>query len=546
MSAYPSARRITLDLRLLVVPPVVQAGLVFLGVGLFYVCLYGQLPYHDVARFVSQVSSGHYVWDIGHILLQPATLLWHRYLGFGETAEQSQKHINSFATALAIAIFYYTLVRLQRPAWECLVASSLLAATCSVITLAPTGHMKLLAFPFVNGSLLALLLWERTAEERGSDRLALLAAGMLLGLAGAFLASSLATVPFATLAVFLGSWRKRATFRRAFENTVAFGGACTVIFGASAILGYLLFSGQSLSLHGLQQSVTAKADLRPAGSVPGLSIAGLVRVVYGTVGNFVASPNLGSDGRAFLAGDIKNFVPYLPDIFWEVVPTLLTLALLAVIYLRSANAVLRGRAVLAPLAFLSGAQAWTIYYGLNDPEHWFQLAAPTIILFLLTFSQRSVKFILPFWAAGTLAANLAFFAIPQALYPLHRYEREIDGMYTRKDMLVYFATYPGTHYLGFFDLPAVQTLRIDQVLQDAHDPTAGFQEIRNRILTILDSGGKVIVYSILAPHDWNGGWASLKAHKISKSEVLRFLDENFRVAYNGQVAEMPTWRVQRK
>jgi hypothetical protein len=30
--------------------------------------------------------------------MQPTTLLWHRLLGFGESAEQSQKHINTFAT----------------------------------------------------------------------------------------------------------------------------------------------------------------------------------------------------------------------------------------------------------------------------------------------------------------------------------------------------------------------------------------------------------------------------------------------------------------
>src|SRR4029077_11803342 len=83
-----------------------QALAVFVAGLTFYVSLYGELPYHDVERFAGQVESGHFVWDIAHIFLQPATLLWHQYLGFGESAEMSQKHINSVAMAAALAVFY--------------------------------------------------------------------------------------------------------------------------------------------------------------------------------------------------------------------------------------------------------------------------------------------------------------------------------------------------------------------------------------------------------------------------------------------------------
>ncbi len=142
--------------------------LAFLLALAFYASLYARLPYHDVARFVAQIESNRFVWDIGHIFLQPATLLWHRWLGFGETAVMSQKHINSFATAAAIGIFYALLMRLRLPAWQRILAAALLAGSCSVITLAPTGHMKLLAFPFINAGLYALVVWEQrlAAGER--------------------------------------------------------------------------------------------------------------------------------------------------------------------------------------------------------------------------------------------------------------------------------------------------------------------------------------------------------------------------------------------
>ncbi|HEY2618281.1 MAG TPA: hypothetical protein VGI78_13150 [Acetobacteraceae bacterium] len=54
-----------------------------------------ELPYHDVAKLSQQINAGTYLWDMAHIFMQPATLLWHRLLGFGESAEESQKHINS-------------------------------------------------------------------------------------------------------------------------------------------------------------------------------------------------------------------------------------------------------------------------------------------------------------------------------------------------------------------------------------------------------------------------------------------------------------------
>ncbi|MDE2005634.1 MAG: hypothetical protein KGI51_03630 [Rhodospirillales bacterium] len=143
-----------------------EPAVAFLLALAFYRALYGQVLYHDTARFAAQIRGGRFVWDIGHIFLQPATLLWHRYLGFGEGAIASQKHINSVATALAIAIFAALLRRLGIPPWRRVLATALLAASASVITLAPTGHMKLVAFPFVTASLFLGIVWERARAER--------------------------------------------------------------------------------------------------------------------------------------------------------------------------------------------------------------------------------------------------------------------------------------------------------------------------------------------------------------------------------------------
>ena len=162
-----------------------------LAAAILYVSLYGDLPYHDVARFANQVNSGRFVWDIGHIFLQPATLLWHKYLGFGEAAEASQKHINTFATASGIGLFYAMLQWLGIPRWQRVFAAVLVMTSCSLVILAPSGHMKLLAFPFVNAALFVLIRWER---EKSTDSCrGLIMGAVLLAVAASFLASALAT-----------------------------------------------------------------------------------------------------------------------------------------------------------------------------------------------------------------------------------------------------------------------------------------------------------------------------------------------------------------
>ena len=168
-----------------------QCCVVFLAAVAFYVSLYGELPYHDAARFIAQVESGRFVWDIGHIFLQPATLLWHEYLGFGEAAEASQKHINTFATALGLAVFYYTLLRLGISLPRRITATILVAVSFGLMTLTPSAHMKMLAFPLLNGALLFGVLWER-APSLGSRRghVYLLAMALLLAFAASLLASS--------------------------------------------------------------------------------------------------------------------------------------------------------------------------------------------------------------------------------------------------------------------------------------------------------------------------------------------------------------------
>ncbi len=188
-------------------PGTVEILLAFVLAALFYVSLYGELSYHDAARFAAQLSSGRFVYDLGHVLLEPAALLWHRYLGFGEPVMASQKHINTVATAAAIAIFYGLLLRLGTARWLAVFAAALVAGSCGIITLAPSAHFKLVTLPFATGAL-ALLTGAET-NGRARHPAVALAAGALLAVSAGFFAGMLTTPPFAGLALVAAARRGR-------------------------------------------------------------------------------------------------------------------------------------------------------------------------------------------------------------------------------------------------------------------------------------------------------------------------------------------------
>jgi hypothetical protein len=514
-----------------------------LAAAVLYVSLYGELPYHDVARFAAQINSGRFVWDIGHILLQPATLLWHVYLGFGETAEASQKHINTFATAAGIGVFHALLQWLDVPRWKRVCATAVVAASYSLIILAPSGHMKLLAFPFVNASLFMLMRWEprrRTPSGIGVDG-CFLAGAVLLALAAAFLASALATAPFAGLAVLATRLRDGAGWPRAVAAAGLFAAVCGAMFVLLACAGYAEFAGDMPSLHGLTASVAGKADLKP----PAYGAAAtLARLAFGTINNLIAAPDLGTVLRARIAGEIASLAPYRSILLFEVVPWLAVSALVAGIYLATARALLGGARLLMPAAFLCGAQTWTVYYGLNDPEHWFQLTVPTVILFLAALPPRFTRIALPPWAVLTVAVNVGMFGLPYAAYPLNRYEQALRRTFSANDLLISFAAYPGGPSLGFFDLPGVPGLMLDARLSQSADVNAFFDGIDREIAAALARHGRVVVIgNVLDPYDWNAPWADLPARGIGKQQLIDFFQSRYSVKPAGSIAEMKAWEI---
>ena len=122
-------------------------------------------------------------------------------------------------------------------------------------------------------------------------------------------------------------------------------------------------------------------------------------------------------------------------------------------------------------------------------------------------------------------------------------ERQLESLYSPDDLILYFVSYPGTHYLGFFNVPRLRTLAIDKVIMQSNDPDQAFARIRDAVLATQNAGGKVIVFDALDPYDWNGAWATFAGMGIAKARVTDFLASNFKIEYLGRVAEMPAWRI---
>lgn len=496
-------------------PARVESLLVFAAALLLYVGLQGEMPYHDAQRFINQVDSGGFVWDIGHILLQPTAMLLHKWTGL--TAVSTLKMLSSTCTAAAIGLFHLLLLRLNMPRWQALLGTIILAGCCSVLTLAPSAHPKLVAFPFVNAALLCLCKAERRGMRNAKP---VILAGALLAIGAGYLASVLATVPFAALAVTLVARRDKASWNSSALLGFALALTCGFVFLCTAALCFVSFSGQTLSLAGLAASVTGKADLRPA-SIP--LMTHLARVLFGTVNNLVSVPELGATVQAWMRGQIPSLRPYsslLPiAAMW-----LLGALLIAAIYLRTLGALLRRKLMLMPVAFLCGAQAWTIWYGLNDPEHWFQLSAPTILLFFLVMPAGVIRVVLPLWAVGATLANAALLAIPMATYPLARNEAELTQRLGPGDLLVLFVSYPGRPHAGFFNMPGVRTLAVDRELQQKEQPAEQtLKAIDQEIGRVLQAGGHVLVADILNPLDWEAPWMALLGQGVTKARVTSSL-----------------------
>jgi hypothetical protein len=509
---------------------------------LLYTGLGSELPIDDTLSYGPHIAAGVFEWDASHLLMQPAVVLWHRYLGFGGTARASQERFNAFCAAVALGIFYLLLVRLGVSAGRRVLLTALAACSYNLFNLATSGHIKLAVLPFLALSLFHAVLWERDELAGGAGRFGFLAASAVeLGLACAFLINSTLVAPFLGAAVLVVSLRAGRGIGPALGRAAGFGALCGAT--ATAVLGtvYALVSAGPASPGGFLSFLLAKSAERP----PFAGVAeSLARGAFGVVQSFVYVGNFGAMLRTWMSGDGSFLAVHLRTFVIEGLIFLAAAALLAWIYGESGVRLLRGRGVAAvPWAFVLGALAFAIPWNLNESDFYFQIVLPTVAMMaMMTIGKVAWRRAAAGLLVTLVAATVLFgWALPKRRYPLSRYNTELRSRLTPRDLAVYWREYNGGPSLIFMKLPGVPRLHPDHLYK--RDPDRFFPRLARAVDSHLAAGGHVYLFGILDGRTWHAPWPVLQREGLTEPALERFFRQRYRVVDRGEIVEIPCWEL---
>jgi hypothetical protein len=522
---------------------------VFTAAFALYAALYSDLPIDDTARFTADIAAGRYQWQATHLLMQPTAVLWHKSFSFGSAALSSQKRINTFSAALALAIFIHLLRRLGVSFGTRALVVAIAALSFSVLNLATSGHIKMTSSPFLTLALYhAVLLERRIKGNRGISRewwWHLAASAVALAVASLFLISSLVVAPFLCLAIFVTVLQFRRSWRKALHHAGLYGLVCGLLVLAVLMSFYLALSPHPHDLDGFGRFVTAGRAGQEASRFSSANES-VSRVAYGTTLNFVYCKNLGPVLRARINGNIGSLRPYVEMIAWESVISFAMFLILGWTYVRALVAAIgRSHDIRASWGFLLGALAFAAFWNLSEAEFYFQATLPTLLMAALIGRGRSRRLILMGWLLLAVISNVGLYAIPKKAYPFQRYAAELQRGFTTEDLILCFEEYPGEHCMQFF-LPCLEDknmLVLDRFIKKGRAPAELYGEIQKRGDACLLGGGRAVIFRALDPRDWNAPWPTLLRAGVTKEELRRYLEGHFEIAAIGEIAEIPCWEL---
>jgi len=161
----------------------------------------------------------------------------------------------------------------------------------------------------------------------------------------------------------------------------------------------------------------------------------------------------------------------------------------------------------------------------------------------MQFPATVTRIVLPAWAAITAALNLTYIAIPVASFPLHAGEAEIQAKFSSKDLLTSFAAFPGHAYLGSFKLNGLRELRLDQQYQKSESADAFFADVDAEFRSTWQGGGRVMMFDVLEPTNWNAPLFILTRAGLSKDKLKGFLESHYTVVPQGDIARLKVWEI---
>jgi len=526
-------------------PQFVQCVVVALIAFWLYTTLYSKLPIDDTSRFTQSVAEGRFEWDATHLFMQPATVQWHRYIDWGNDALLSQHHVNSAAAAASLSLLFYLMIQLKISFWERLVLTCAAGSAFFLLNLATSGHMKLVALPFLTFSLIAATRWELEDlnEVRRRWRLLLMSA-VSLAVATLCLANSIFILPFQSLVLVAFALRKGDSWRNAIRGSFVYGTIVMMIVFAT--LGTVFLSthdSTSVTWHAFKEFLVEKENENATLPVTEIKERAF-RLAYGTVLNFVYIENLGPLLKAKLRDQFPDESSILPLIARDLVFATITSGVLACILVWTSILLwYRQPGVGAAWAAVLGMWTFSAYWNLAEADFYYQLTIPIYLMLCWISSARIRKILAVVLCSISLVANVAVWAIPKAQYPFERYVSQLQNELGHDDLIVAFRAYPGKQCMAFF-LPHLADrprILVDELAGGASNKAAFFDALSKKLHE--RQYRKIVMFGILDPLDFNAPIPRLWQMGITKRELESFFMQQGEVVSIPSLAEIPCWEL---
>lgn len=508
---------------------------VFIVVALTYAWLCSAIKVDDVDRYWHELGANSFFWDLGHLWMQPLAMLLYRASGGVLGVNHSLEAINIVSVGLGCAIFFATLREAGHSALKSAAAVVFVAASYNLITLGPTAHIKLMVFPALALALHHALRWERADAAGESGLRDMIASAAWSGVGVNLLVSVLPQALLLALFILIRGARRHG-IAKAVRRTLPYAVTLAVVGFALLLAAYVTARQTgttpatdllSFTLGGLKEKQALQTWLASWKEMP-------LRFAFSLTNNFAFLPSLGTLGRAWMWGWLPDVKPVLPSLLAQAALAVLVGGLLLATFAVGARDVLRRAApgLLSPWAFVLGAAAFSYYYNLNDPEHWFQFTMPVALLALQLHRRWLDVWLLGIAMPVLLVVNLAGYGIPKARFALAERERALNAALGPQGLYIGFAAYPGEPDSSLFDTAGIERFNIDLVQESVAKADAGalLAQLDQHIDAALARGGRVLVFRALDDEDWRGPVMQVALAGLPRAKLREHLAARYTIA----------------
>lgn len=505
------------------------------AVAALYALLCSALKVDDVDRYWQELRADSFFWDLGHLWMQPLAMLLYRATGGVLGVNHTLEAINVLSVACGCAVFFATLREAGHSVAKSAAALAFVAVSFNLLTLGPTAHIKLMVFPALALALHHAMRWERAEAAGLPGRRSMVASAAWSAVGVNLLVSVLPQALLLALFMLVRSARRvglgravRSMLPYAFTLAAAGFALLLAAYATARLTDTTQAQGLlDFTLGGLKEKQALVTWLSSWKEMP-------LRFAFSLINNFAFLPSLGTLGRAWMWGWLPDVREVLPSLLGQAaVAALMGSLLLATFAVGARDAVRKtGPGLLSPWAFVLGAAAFSYYYNLNDPEHWFQFTLPVVLLALQLCRRWLDAGLLGVALPVLLTVNLAGYGIPKARFALAERQQALQAALGPRGLYVGFAAYPGEPDSSLLSTPGIERFNIDLVqMTDTHANTAALlSRLDEKVDAALARGGRVLVFRALDDTDWRGPVMQVALAGLPRAKLREHLAARYAIS----------------